>query len=559
MTQLRISGKTLWRAGRRAGERADILGMSRLAMHRSTAEARRRSTTETLTLAAILSLSVSSFTGCSQGPDDGLTPTPTPAVTPTPEPTPTPAAFEVVESTGLTREPLVEGPADFAAGLPDQSVYFQQDGVLSLRDPFTGAITALTYEDGPLAAGDLSSAVQLNPDGLHLLTGKVGVLVVSEGSLMRSPLTDLLEDEGTIRALSAPGPEGDDLWLATEVGLRLYRSGRLYQVNVADLPATSAQLSYGALQDGAPGLWVLSQKSLYAIVDTGTGFELWDYRFLGEVQEVACTHDGLLWVLQDGQIKRRLPLESGKPEQWNTLPLPESVQTLWAGQNAIQAWALTPEQTYLLSDGRIETSAEPLASVVLGGDPTGRLLTRDTSGQTATLVRRLTGRPIQFLGLEYGGVLTGPTSLYLFPTLADSVTGLSVVLDDQPAPLQTEPWHLDLDPLTLAEGLHFMTATATYPDMPEGVTTELEFIVGQFNPPTWEDDIKPIYDKSCAKCHGTDSSAYRLDTAQAWVNKYDTILEYVTTQYMPLPPTDPLTEEQIYTLRSWQAGGFLEE
>lgn len=514
------------------------------------------------------SLMVHSFVGCGAPPDDETTPSPTQAITPTPAPTPTPALFEFEDAAPLTRETVASVPVDFAAGLPDQTLYFLSEGAVKRRDRFSGTVTTLSYEDGLLTPYDLSSVVQLAPEDVHLLTGKAGVLVVTEDALQRSPLSDALETEGEIHALSAPGPDlsdppdgvgEDDLWLSTEVGLRLYRGGHLYQLSTGELPATNAQLCYGPSPMDVPALWVLSERGLFALTERDSTFEVWDYGYLSNVDAIACTLDGSLWVLQGDDVLRRLPPEPNQPERWTPVPLPEPILALWAGEDSPTAWALSSSNTYLITENKIRTVKEPLYPTLRGGDTNGRLLTQETSVEASLLVRRLEGRPVIFSGLQSGAVLRDPIALYLFPTSPELVSEVQVRIDDVPVTVATNPWAVALDPLTIAEGLHFLTASVTYSDLTEPVTTDFDFIVGQFVPPNWEEDIKPIYQKSCSKCHGPGSSAYVLDNAQAWIDMYDTILDYVTAQYMPLPPTDPLTEEQIYTLMEWQKGGFLTE
>jgi hypothetical protein len=92
---------------------------------------------------------------------------------------------------------------------------------------------------------------------------------------------------------------------------------------------------------------------------------------------------------------------------------------------------------------------------------------------------------------------------------------------------------------------------------------------------TFDKDIKPLFENSCAKCHGGDKpkAKYRVDTKENFVKGGDSgdaavvagnsakspVVYYVAdlVEDMEMPPTDkrdkypPLTKEQIGLLRAW--------
>ncbi len=92
---------------------------------------------------------------------------------------------------------------------------------------------------------------------------------------------------------------------------------------------------------------------------------------------------------------------------------------------------------------------------------------------------------------------------------------------------------------------------------------------------TFDGDIKPILDKSCAKCHGGDKpkGKYRVDTAANFIKGGESgdpvvvaghsdksaVIHYVSdaVEEMEMPPLDKrdkypvLTKEQIGLLRAW--------
>ncbi len=75
---------------------------------------------------------------------------------------------------------------------------------------------------------------------------------------------------------------------------------------------------------------------------------------------------------------------------------------------------------------------------------------------------------------------------------------------------------------------------------------------------TWKTDIAPLFEKSCAQCHGVDGVNTKLQTHILWQSYYDKILKNVTSGAMPLPPKQPLTSGEIALIQTWKKDGFKE-
>lgn len=71
------------------------------------------------------------------------------------------------------------------------------------------------------------------------------------------------------------------------------------------------------------------------------------------------------------------------------------------------------------------------------------------------------------------------------------------------------------------------------------------------------EEILNIYDEHCVYCHGPEGGAHPLYTPEQWQNEIDLIIGVTASGYMPLS-RPPLTEEEVYTLRAWQAADFPE-
>ncbi|HCP46887.1 MAG TPA: hypothetical protein DIU15_12650, partial [Deltaproteobacteria bacterium] len=91
----------------------------------------------------------------------------------------------------------------------------------------------------------------------------------------------------------------------------------------------------------------------------------------------------------------------------------------------------------------------------------------------------------------------------------------------------------------------------------------LFFSVGEFVPPTWTDDIEPLFQAECGLCHRAEQGSVTvgggrpLDTLVAWQADIDLILEVLEDGRMPLN-NPSLSGDDIRTIEDWRAGGFLE-
>jgi len=76
--------------------------------------------------------------------------------------------------------------------------------------------------------------------------------------------------------------------------------------------------------------------------------------------------------------------------------------------------------------------------------------------------------------------------------------------------------------------------------------------------PTWNADVKPLFEAACEMCHGARSNARRLETRGAFAADIDPILAAVREGRMPLPPNEPLTADDIEMLDRWRRADFPE-
>lgn len=542
-----------------------------------------------ITCVSLLACCVSLSACSSSGDDDDTTsPSTTPTQEPTPEPTPTstPAAPTPSAPQPLTLEgvmPLIP-PNDtpkrepssaprtvdleltrLVLPLPDLQLRMVDDTTLSAYTDMTRTSTSQTHP-----AGTPSGLAWLETEQALVLAGSKGIFTVTEDGIQTSPLSDKLAQEGPARLAVGAQEKFTDLWLATSKGLHLHRNGVLYAMTPEGLPTANALIAWGSVLEGGEGLWVASGKTLYALLPDGDGYLAspleegpetitalsvdvtgtpWMATSSGALYHVSPT--GTWSIVLDVQSISEGSLSFRGTQADEPVAV---VQQIAAHPLAPGVWVKTDYDLWWVEPQRQIPVYHPPSGKLLGADSVGRALLE----ADAQLARGVFGRPTYVVGAPDDAIPTDqPTTLYFFPTLPEDVSSLSVSLGDIPLSLERDPWRTTLDPKTLTAGLYDLSMRAQYTDITEPVETKRTMTVGAYVPPGWEQDIKPIYKKYCSKCHSAQGGALNLDSAAAWETNILSILDYVEGGVMP-PTGDPVTEEEIYTIRAWQAGGYLE-
>jgi hypothetical protein len=193
---------------------------------------------------------------------------------------------------------------------------------------------------------------------------------------------------------------------------------------------------------------------------------------------------------------------------------------------------------------------------VVGVDHAGRLLLAGEGG----LVRADPERHLLLLGLEDGAHLEDLTR-YVLPAPFGATPPLQIVAEIDGSPAEVTEDGIRLDPAALSDGAHALSVEAVWQDG-EGATASLFFSVGEFVPPTWSDDIEPLFERSCTPCHAPAGGAHLLDNPLAWQAEINDILDETTTARMPLnngtnPNFTALSDADLDVIGWWRAGGFL--
>jgi len=245
--------------------------------------------------------------------------------------------------------------------------------------------------------------------------------------------------------------------------------------------------------------------------------------------------DGNLWVVSEGELYRK----NGDDEPIQVV-MPEPIRHVMGPT----IWMQGDTSTYRFESGTIEEF--PLVSEGLFGvDAYGRLLQLH-EGQ---LLRHSVGRPVVVTGLS-DSVTVSETST-LLPSDPDSLTALSVWVDDVALDLQVDPYQVTVDPETLAEGEHrlrFFTESEKGDHL-----AEVPVWVGELATVEWP-EVEALSEEHCARCHGGETLT-DLSTADGWEHHIERIIEVVTDQDMPLGGPY-LSDEEITVIRAWKQGGF---
>lgn len=423
---------------------------------------------------------------------------------------------------------LFEQPADFAVELSDGRVLAGAPHPLLID----AAPERLDGEVGPL----VGAAVV---DGHLLVAGQLGLFVATDRSLERSPLSAALDTGAPVALLAA----GERLWIGTERGLHLWQGGDVYQIRPAGLSTRRPRL---AASPGAGPLWVASAADLYAVALEGADPIAQPEVTSAPVVGLAVDGTNTSWIVsEDGALASRLP-----DGTWRHHRGVEGARRVEASRERAEVWIEGMEGLFRQRDGELRLVTGLGDATLLAAAADGSALVSTEAG-----LQRLWGeRAVELVGLRSGALLSQPTIVSIRPVAANEVTSIEARLNAAPVELGT-PWSVALDPEALADGAHLLEVEARYEDGAVA-RAELRFVRFRGPPPTWRDDVEPLFLRSCAVCHGAAGGARRLDTPETWRSEIELILYNLETGRMPLPPVPELAPDEVARVVAWRAAGF---
>lgn len=390
--------------------------------------------------------------------------------------------------------------------------------------------------------------------GQVVVAGARAFYVLEPSGLVESPLTMALPLANVRQMRGVPGPTGAyDLWIATNDALHMWRSGQVFRLRPGMLPVDNAKLAWGAPVDGKLATWVASGSAIYGIVATTEGVTAYQSLDLEGywTDAMAVDFEGTLWVASNGVLRSR-----SWDGSWYVHDLVTGVRDLAAHPDAHDLWIVTDEGLWHHKRGvfRPVVNAPAVTSITPTADGTALVI-----GDRA-ITRVFPGRSVRVEGLVDGSRLQQTTEVTIFPDAESAVSSVTIAVDGDVSALMGPPWSVSLDPDDFDDGTHRLAVDVEYGDGSPTVSVSVDFSVFHQPPPTWSDDIEPLFDDKCALCHGdgAGATARALHTPALFISEFDRILTAVADSRMPLPPNPPLSPEQIELIVGWRAAGYLE-
>lgn len=489
-------------------------------------------------------------------------PTPTVTIAQSPTPTEPPGTPIPLRLTPGTWEPVAGDATTLALPLPDHMLLSAEaGGKLAMKDPL-GAWGS----DPGVAPESLTKGAWLG-QGKVLLAGAQGSYVAEGARVSPSGLDgaiggaiqSVISTHSPSESTSQAEAELEDVWMVAQSTLfQLVGGVSLRRFDLGALPIAKATLAWGpsvfkASGEAIPGpaLWVLSGGSLYGLtLDDDGALSAWQRPLPGSPGLGLSAAGERLYALGgDGALYEM------DAEGWALIPSDIPFVGLSGRFNTPGLWLLGEHgDLFIYRPGEgltgLDGQPEEPALALLGVDEQGRALIM------AGGVQRVSeGRPLFIHGLEPGGVLESLSTLTLLPTAPEDLSALEVSLDGEVLDSASGgTLTFSLSPLSLEGGSHQLVGVARYADGDQ-VTKTLDFTSIDTSPPTWGEDIEPIFMQSCAQCHGEGGFAHALYAPESWEAEIANILLQVEAGAMPLGD-EPLTSSEIDRIRAWADTGF---
>ncbi len=421
-----------------------------------------------------------------------------------------------------------------AASVDGFQIVANVDGALVVLDPRSSTPRTLRAV-GPQVWGATSLA-----DGSTLIATDSGLLL-DDTYLQPSPVQALLPSPALQVAR-----RGGAIWIRAAEGLSVWRGGALTSLDW-DGEALTAPFALGAVESGVDVVWTANARGLVAVGETSEGWA--PVATLDGVTGSSIAVDGaglMLATTPDGLLVRR-------EGAWSAWSLPSSNLRVLANPLRVGAWVAGDDALWWTNgDYFVEMSALPedarLPDDARTVDAVGRLLLASDGGLTIVAERPT----VAVVGLRNLASIDGETTVSAQTTPADGVGSVTMEVDG--AALDVTDGAATLDPFVfLDDDTHRLEAVATWQDGVQAVGL-LDFTVASVGTATWVDNVEPLFQARCAKCHAG-STQTRLDSAEAWETNVDRILDDVTQRRMPLGGP-ALTGGEISVIRAWQEGGF---
>jgi len=235
----------------------------------------------------------------------------------------------VTESTNpppqLVVNQLAQGAISFAAPFQNDVLIQDDQGIQKIPLDGSDAITVTGITGAILKAEvvDQSIFLVLTDTGLHAIQGEFGAL---------SPL-DAAFDEPVLDVVDGSLGSETALWIATASGVHEWRDGSLAQVSVTGVDFVNPKLSFGAVYNGVPSLFVSTEGQLVVIQSSQGQLDAWILTEGQAFTSLASDLSGSMWGAADGDVYQRT--EDGS---WTWFTFGSSLSQVTAHPDAWMTW-----------------------------------------------------------------------------------------------------------------------------------------------------------------------------------------------------------------------------
>lgn len=470
------------------------------------------------------------------------------------------AAFQ--PSQVVAQLPLASG-----SGFADQTgggVFVTSTGE-AVRLRLDGSRALLESHPGnPVAPGKARAAFRMGPR-TALVEAENGLFLADRGWLIAPPWRQALGP-----GLVATGQTADGaVWLAHTSGLYRLHEGKLAALKVNDeaLTGVTELAAAPAVEDAAPGLWMLRDGKPYVAVATAANvYQVRPAEIpLLESGETLVSIAGLsaskdkpaeLWVLTSERLLRRLG------QEWTRVEFTQRpVQLLGAGRFL---WVKASNELLLFDADAgtwgVATGVDTREFRFLAADESGSAwvqLGAESVAISRTATPRVNGLYQGMRVVEDGLVVRAVPPAGQAPASMLFQIGGAEVLAEAPAyslgGAEEDETPRPYSFAALEPGWQSLTVVARFLDGSESKrVVHFEYLPVAQVPLGWDKDIRPIYEARCAKCHVT-GPGRPLNTYELWKQNAELITAAVRDQRMPAD--GPLDSQLISVIQRWASSG----
>lgn len=435
----------------------------------------------------------------------------------------------------LLTEPelILEQPVSFAAGIGNERVA----AVLRGDGSFVRAAAA----EAPVSLGDDAGSVNAVTvfDDEPLVGGENGLFVIRGDFLEPSGLNAVLDGREVLDLCS--NSDERRLWLVTPDTLFLWRDGRMISTTIPDFDLRAAHCT----PHRERGLWLVAGGRLVRLDDDGDVLSVTEPDASLDVAHVAADSRGSLWVaLENGSLRERTG--AGTWIEWR---LPITIEAVAGDPASSDTWLLGSDEVWHQRNQRFGPVSGVPPHDYRAADRGGGLLVSGEAG----LLRVRPDLSIDFVGAEPNVVITWARTFEIHVPFSSAVVAIDAEIEGVAQRVEADPWRVTIDPWSINDDATLLAVAASYSNGSAPVTGELPFSIGEVPVVSFNADLAPISERSCASCHGAGATT-PLHDADAWRERYDASRSEVNQGRMP--PGRPLSAIERAVIGGWEAGGF---